>query len=189
VSDLNTRLRAAINVIDGDADIWGLFADYDLYRDVLRELAAPYRGDVTAVAGVEARGFAVAQALALELGVGFVGVRKGDRFLPGGAHVVRTAGDYKGNKHELRIQKHALAHGDRVVVADDWMETGSSALAVRELVERHAGATFVGAATIVDQVQPDVKQQLGRFTGVISNTDLFAGREQKDYQADAAASR
>jgi adenine phosphoribosyltransferase len=74
--------------------------------------------------------------------------------------------DYGGNRHELRIQA-TLVPGDVVLMVDDWAETGSQAIAGRELVEL-AGASFLGVPLAVDQLDPDVRGQLGRVTAVVT---------------------
>jgi adenine phosphoribosyltransferase len=80
---------------------------------------------VPKVAGIESRGFMLGTAAALELGVGFVPVRKADGLFPGPKGVAEAGTDYRGNWHTLRLQRAALADGDRVLLVDDWIETGS----------------------------------------------------------------
>lgn len=138
--------------VEGHADVWGVFREAEGLREVVRGLAGAVRGrGVTAVCGVEARGFLLGAAVAVELGVGFVAVRKGAGLFPG-EKVEREAGvDYRKMRHRLRMQRAALGPGDLVVLVDDWIETGSQALAVREMAEE-CGAAWAGVSVMVDQL-------------------------------------
>jgi len=156
--------------VDGHADVWRLFADGPLFRRIVSALAAPF-GDVSKVAGVEARGFILGAAVAAELGVGFVAIRKEAGLFPGPKAVRRTQPDYRGVEGLLRIQRAALGPGDRIVLVDDWAELGSQALAARALIE-DCGATFAGLAIVVDQLEPDVRANLGLVHALLSNAEL-----------------
>jgi adenine phosphoribosyltransferase len=139
---------------DGHADVWRWFDEPELLRSIAAALVDPFREGATKVAGIESRGFILGTACALELGVGFVPIRKGAGLLPGPKAVVETSADYRGGRQLLRVQRAALRDGDRVLLVDDWIETGSQAAGARALVEE-CGATFLGVATIVDQLPAD----------------------------------
>ena len=125
--DLAERMREGG---DGRSDIWRAFADRELFARVVAALAAPYRGErYTKVAGVEARGFVLGGAMAAHTGAGFVAVRKEDGWLPGELAEAVTGPDWQGHTHALRLQRDALGPEDRVVLVDDWFETGAQALA------------------------------------------------------------
>jgi adenine phosphoribosyltransferase len=172
VSPTLDELRAAIPWVDGNANVWRLFADADLFRRCVEALVAPYRDDdVTHVVGVESRGFLLGGAAALAFGVGFVAIRKTDGHLPGRVLTEATAHDYKGEAGRLRLQADALAPGARVLVVDDWLETGSQFQAARALLER-AGATVIGASVVVDETAPELASVLGKFTALVRGSDL-----------------
>ena len=70
--------------IDGHADVWAVLRNPVAFAAVVSGLVEPFRGaGVTAVCGVESRGFLLGGAAAVELGVGFVPVRKADGLFPG----------------------------------------------------------------------------------------------------------
>jgi adenine phosphoribosyltransferase len=117
---------------------------------------------VTKVAGIESRGFIVGTAAALALGVGFVPARKSEALFPGPTSIVEAENDYRENRHTLRVQRAALADGDRVLLVDDWIETGSQAKAAKQLIES-CGALLVGIATVVTQVKLEAAPHLGRL--------------------------
>jgi adenine phosphoribosyltransferase len=105
------------------------------------------------------------------LGVGFVALRKSAGHLPGVVITQTTGLDYKGEAGELRLQADLLPQGARVLVVDDWFESGSQFLAARTLLER-VGAVVVGASVIVDQTDPETRPQFGKFTALVRATDL-----------------
>lgn len=79
--------------IGSHADVWKIFRDPGALAAVVRGLVGPFRDDgVTAVCGIESRGFLLGAAVAVELGVGFVAVRKGEGIFPGEKRLVRKHG-------------------------------------------------------------------------------------------------
>ncbi|WP_394437696.1 hypothetical protein [Streptomyces sp. SGAir0957] len=96
--------------IDGHADVWPIFRDPVALAAVVRALAGPFRGEgISAVCGIESRGFLLGAATAVELGVGFVPVRKREGIFPGKKVIRRSAPDYRGTRQELRLQQAAVA--------------------------------------------------------------------------------
>jgi adenine phosphoribosyltransferase len=130
--DLRTDLIAHIPWVDGHADVWRAFSDKELFRRLVAALADPFRAErITKVAGIEARGFIVGGAVAVELNAGFVAIRKGTGLFPG-PKIERTAPyDYRGQTAVLRLQRTSLGPAD----LDFWSTTGSRQAARRS---RHA---------------------------------------------------
>jgi adenine phosphoribosyltransferase len=165
-------LRAGIPWVDGHADVWRLFADGGLFGRCVGALVEPYREDgVTHVAAIEARGFILGGAVAAVLAVGFVAIRKAGGHLPGHVLTEPTSLDYKGEAGQLRLQADAVPAGARVLVVDDWIETGSQVRAAQALLKR-AGATVIGASVVVDETGPGLRSALGKFTALIAAADL-----------------
>ncbi|WP_024891598.1 adenine phosphoribosyltransferase [Luteimonas huabeiensis] len=128
-------------------DITPLLADAAGLREAIEAMAAPWRdADVTAVAGVESRGFILGAALALSLGAGFVPIRKPGK-LPGPTLQETYALEYGSDRLEIRAD--ALAPGRRVLLVDDVLATGGTLLAAARLVERQ-GADLAGAAVLAE---------------------------------------
>ncbi len=98
------------------------------------------------IAGMEARGFIFGAAVAVELGLGFVPVRK-----PGKLPVPTLGIDYhlEYGADRLEIDPGAIAPAQRVVLVDDLIATGGTARAATELL-RQAGATVAHAAFVID---------------------------------------
>lgn len=99
-----------------------------------------------AIAGMEARGFIFGAAVAAQLGVGFVPVRK-----PGKLPVATLGVDYalEYGRDRLEIDPDAVAAGARIVIVDDLIATGGTALAAAELL-RQAGGVVDRALFVID---------------------------------------
>jgi adenine phosphoribosyltransferase len=166
--DLRNDLLERIPWVDGHADVWRTFSDERFFPRLVAALADPYRGEgVTKVAGIEARGFILGAAVAVELSAGFVAIRKEDTGLFPGEKIVRVSEpDYRGNACTLRLQVRSLTPADRVLLVDDWLETGSQALAAKALIEA-SGGVFVGASVIVDQLSDHGRARLEPFTALM----------------------
>ncbi len=143
-------------------DVTTLMRDAQAFRTAVESLAAPFAGQpLDAVAGIEARGFIFGGALATRLGVGFVPLRKRGK-LPHAVSAVEYELEY--GRDVLEMHKDAVEPGRRVLLVDDLIATGGTALASITLL-RGAGAEIVGAAFVVDL--PDLGgAELVRRSGV-----------------------
>ena len=112
--------------------------------DSLTEQVRPLNPDV--VLGIEARGFIFAPALAYNLGAGFVPVRKPNK-LP--AETERISYELEYGMDTLEMHKDAVKPGMRVLIADDLLATGGTALASARLVER-LGGTVVAISFLIE---------------------------------------
>jgi len=155
LDDVRARVVAAFAWIDGHSDVASVLRDPHLVADLGPALATPFpHAGVTAVAGLEAKGFALGALVAAQLGCGLVLVRKQDGHLPGERVATTTAPDWKRRELVLRMRSGHVGPGDRVLVVDDWIETGAQAQAVFELVRR-CGGEPVGVAVLVDDIRRD----------------------------------
>ena len=132
-------------------DITPLLADHDGFSGVIEAMARAGRdaaGDVVVdkVVGMEARGFILAAPVALALGAGFVPVRKAGK-LPGPTHAVSYALEY--GEATLEVHQDAFVPGERVLLVDDVLATGGTAVATRRLVEE-CGAVVHGFAVLME---------------------------------------
>jgi adenine phosphoribosyltransferase len=132
-------------------DVTGLLADATAFTEVVDALAAPGRDAegrvaVDHVIGIEARGFVFGAPVALELGVGFVPVRKPGK-LPRATLSETYALEY--GEDTVEMHRDALAPGSRVLVVDDVLATGGTLAAVTRLVEK-ADATVHGIAVVME---------------------------------------
>jgi len=174
-SSVQDRLIERITFAEGQAEIWRVFEDADLFRAVVEALSEPWKPSrPTKVAGVEARGFILGAAVAHVLGTGFVAVRK-EGSLFAGAKVATTAKrDYQGRQHRLRLRRESLTRADRVVLVDDWCQTGHQAQAAARLI-RSSSAEFLGLSVIVDQAGPEIANAFPRYLGLVQAEELKGG--------------
>ena len=152
--ELQRDLRALVREIPdfprpgiGFKDITPLLADAQALSGAVRalaELARPLGADC--VIAAEARGFLLGPALALELDTGFVLARK-----PGKLPYETISAEYEleYGANQLELHTDALSDGARVLVHDDLLATGGTALALCELVEQ-LGGIVVGCGFLVE---------------------------------------
>ena len=127
-------------------DITTLLKDADGFRAVVDKLAAGYRErTVDKIAGIESRGFIIGAALAYELNVGFVPIRKGGK-LPAENFGHNYALEYGTDR--LEIHRDAIGRGERVLVVDDLIATGGTAEAALKLIAMARGVAL-GCAFVV----------------------------------------
>lgn len=158
--------------IDGDADTWDMLRDATSLASIVTELASLCSQDCPeVVAGIEARGFVLAPAVALTLGIGFTPIRKGDALFPGSTASIESSPDYRGTTHRLSARTDHLAPGTRVALVDDWIETGSQALTVRRLLE-DAAAELVSVTVIVDEASGEARSALPIIRSIVNGSDL-----------------
>ncbi|NKQ35792.1 MAG: hypothetical protein HF973_09280 [Chloroflexi bacterium] len=120
------------------------------------------------VAGIDALGFILGTAIALHLQKGFLAIRKGGK-LPVEANRVEFV-DYTGQKKALEMRSDGLNPGTRVLLVDEWVETGAQVKAAIELVEMMDGR-IAGIATInMDDNQ--ATQQLRQRYRVVAVSEL-----------------
>ena len=132
-------------------DITTLLQDPFGFRKVVDELVQPYAGQrIDVVAGIEARGFILGGAVAHQLSVGFVPVRKKGK-LPHKTFSEEYELEY--GTDEVEMHQDAVRRGDQVLLVDDLIATGGTAEAAVKLI-RQAGGEVAGCSFIIDL--PDI---------------------------------
>jgi adenine phosphoribosyltransferase len=128
-------------------DLTTLLKDKTGFHQMIDRLCAHYNGHtIDVVAGIEARGFIFAPALAYSLGAGFVPVRKPKK-LPAKTASVSYALEY--GTDTLEVHEDAIQPGQRVIICDDLLATGGTAAATAKLIQQ-LGGTVEGAAFAVE---------------------------------------
>ncbi len=138
------------------SDVTPIFAAPAAFATLVNDLVAPWKNEkVDCVVGTDALGFIVGTAIALRLGVGFVPVRKGGKLPVKNERV--SFKDYSGGEKTFELRADPWPAGTRVLLTDEWIETGATARAAVELIER-AGGVVVGITAIAfrknDQTAP-----------------------------------
>jgi adenine phosphoribosyltransferase len=128
-------------------DITTLLKDKRAFREAIKQLADHYRGkDIDVIVSSEARGFILGGALAYELGVGFVPIRKKGK-LPSQVVSLTYRKEYESDT--IEIHEDAIERGQKVLVVDDLLATGGTVKANADLVER-LGGKIVGMGFLIE---------------------------------------
>jgi adenine phosphoribosyltransferase len=128
-------------------DVTTLFGDPRGFRIAIDQLLHPYAGlRFDKVVGLEARGFILGGAIAHQLSVGFVPIRKKGK-LPGA--VISQSYQLEYGEAVVELHDDAIQPGEKVLIVDDLLATGGTAEAGIKLVER-LGGEIIGCAFVVD---------------------------------------
>lgn len=128
-------------------DITPLLMHPEAFREAIKALVAPYRGkNINKVVGIESRGFIFGAAAAIELGAGFVPIRKKGK-LP--SEVVAESYALEYGNDTVEIHADSLKTEDRVIMIDDLLATGGTASASIKLIRR-IGVKVIGASFLID---------------------------------------
>ena len=154
-------MKDYLRLIDTDTpgsrcDVTPLFVNAQALTALVADLSQPFEElDFKYVAGIDALGFVLGMAVAIHLNKGFITIRKGGKLpVPVSSHQFV---DYTGLQKTLEIRTDLIQTGDRVLLVDEWIETGAQATAAIKLLEGQ-GAKVVGIATInIDDNPPPRK--------------------------------
>ena len=128
-------------------DVTTLFSDPRGFRIAIDQLLHPYAGQpIDKVVGLEARGFILGGAIAHQLSLGFVPIRKKGK-LPG--KTIEQDYTLEYGTATMEVHDDALQAGEKILVVDDLLATGGTAEAGIKLIER-MGAEVIGCAFIID---------------------------------------
>ncbi|MFU8811676.1 MAG: adenine phosphoribosyltransferase [Balneolaceae bacterium] len=138
-------------------DITPLLGDYQTLRLTSDMLASPFTNtQVDYVAGLESRGFLFGPGMAAALEAGFIPIRKPNK-LP--AETISHSYDLEYGTDSLEIHKDALSAGANVIIHDDLIATGGSAVAAAHLIEK-LGGNIVGFSFIMELEELKGKEKL-----------------------------
>lgn len=127
-------------------DLTPVFANGPALHAVTQALVEPFRGQIDAVAGVEARGFLLSATAAYELGIGTLLIRKPGK-LPG--TVLSRSYTLEYGSASLEVQPADLPEGSRVLLVDDVLATGGTLAAAASLIEE-AGWVVAGISVVME---------------------------------------
>ncbi|MFY1632594.1 adenine phosphoribosyltransferase [Solwaraspora sp. WMMB335] len=128
-------------------DLMPLFADGPAFREVIDGIIEHYGAEsFDVVAGIEARGFVLAAAIAYATGTGVIPIRKAGK-LPRASYSASYALEY--GEAVLEVHQDAFTAGQRVLVVDDVLATGGTAAATLDLVDRAQGSV-VGFTVLLE---------------------------------------
>ncbi|KAM9319211.1 adenine phosphoribosyltransferase [Pholidichthys leucotaenia] len=123
-----------------------LYCNSQALADCVKDLLSPFDSDhIDLVAGIDAMGFILGACAATTLGKGFLALRKAGHLCV--ATQNQTYTDYTGKEKAMEVRLDVLRPGLRVLIVDQWIETGGTMKAAIQLIEKQ-GATVVGIAAV-----------------------------------------
>ena len=141
-------------------DVTTLFGDPRGFRMCIDQLLSPYAGmRIDKVVGLEARGFILGGAVAHQLSVGFVPIRKKGK-LPG--KTIEQAYQLEYGEAVMELHDDAIQPGEKVLVVDDLLATGGTAEASIKLIER-LGGEIISAAFVIDLPELGGRERLEKM--------------------------
>ena len=131
-------------------DPTSIYINGEAFHDLLDDLEAGLGGvECDVVAGLDAMGFVLGTALATRLGVGFLPIRKAGKLCVDTDKVSFL--NYSGRTQDMEMRTPAFAPGTRVLLADQWVETGGTMDGAIRLVERQGGEVAGIAAIAIEE--------------------------------------
>ena len=129
-------------------DITTLLQDAELFSEVIEKMILPWKDQkIDAILSIESRGFIMAGAIAYKIDAAFIPLRKPDK-LPGDTYKVSYTLEYGST--EMHIHKDALDNHQRLLIIDDLLATGGTAMAAIDLIEKFNDKIIVGAGFIIN---------------------------------------
>ena len=129
-------------------DITTLLQDAGHFKQVIDEMTEPWKNTaIDAVLSIESRGFIMAGAIAYNIDAAFVPLRKPDK-LPGETYKVSYTLEYGST--EMHIHRDSLDNHTNLLIIDDLLATGGTALASVDLIEKFDNKNIVGAGFIIN---------------------------------------
>jgi len=129
-------------------DITTLLQRADLYKKLIDEMTEPWaKTQIDAIVRIESRGFIMAGAIAYKLDTAFIPMRKPDK-LPGETFKVKF--DLEYGSTEMHLHKDSLNDHKNILIIDDLLATGGTALAAVKLIQMFKNKNIVGAGFIIN---------------------------------------
>ena len=144
----------------GRDDLLPIFSHYELFNEIVEHLVEPFVDKVDVVCALEATGWILGTAMAQRLGVSFIPIRKGGK-LPYDEEMIESVSlvDYSHETKKLCLKKEAIPFGSRILLVDEWIETGAQLEAALNLLAKFP-CEVVAATTISIRQQPDKVRNL-----------------------------
>ena len=129
-------------------DITTLLQKADLFHDLIDKMTKPWEDKkIDAIVSIEARGFIMAGAIAYKLNTAFIPMRKPDK-LP--AETFKVKFDLEYGSTEMHLHKDALDNHKNILIIDDLLATGGTAIAAVKLIEMFNNKNIIGAGFIIN---------------------------------------
>lgn len=137
-----------------------MLGDPGAFRTTIERMADPYRdGGVELIVGIESRGFIFGAAMALELGLGFVPIRKPGK-LP--SETISAEYELEYGTDTIQIHTDAIVEGQKIALVDDLLATGGTMAAACKLVSE-LNAQIAGISFLIELDFLEGRKKLGDF--------------------------
>ena len=154
-------------------DPTSIYINGDAFHDLLDDLMSDLEGvTCDVVGGLDAMGFVLGSALATRLGVGFLPIRKAGKLCVDTVSV--TFSNYSGRTQDMEMRKPAFAAGTKVLLVDQWVETGGTMDGAIRLVEQQGGevAGLVAIAMEDNEKTAGYREKFPCITAVLQDSDV-----------------
>ena len=154
-------------------DPTSIYINGDAFHDLLDDLVVDLeRVKCDVVGGLDAMGFVLGSALATRLGVGFLPIRKAGKLCVDTDSA--TFSNYSGRTQDMEMRKPAFATGTKVLLVDQWIETGGTMDGAIRLVQQQGGkiAGLVAIAMEDNEKTASYRKKFPCITAVLPDTDL-----------------
>ena len=139
-------------------DLLSIFGNMSLLKRIARVLAEPFRDKIDYVASPEATGWILGAMVAAELDVDFIGIWKKDKApYTKDRLIAESYVDYSKKQKGLEIRKDVMPLNSKILLVDDWIETGATTNACLTLLEK-VGGIPVGIATLNIEKKVPIQQ-------------------------------
>ncbi|MEP3231861.1 MAG: phosphoribosyltransferase family protein [Hyphomicrobiales bacterium] len=133
-------------------DPTSIYINGEAFHDLLDDLCADIEPDsCDVVAGLDAMGFVLGAAIATRIGKGFLPIRKAGKLCVDTDSASFT--NYSGRTQDMEMRKPAFAAGTRVLLVDQWVETGGSMHGAMQLVEQQQGKVAGLVAVVIEDCE------------------------------------
>jgi adenine phosphoribosyltransferase len=152
-------------------DPTSIYINGEAFHDLLDDLVADLEGvKCDVVGGLDAMGFVLGSALATRLGVGFLPIRKAGKLCVDTDKV--SFSNYSGRTQDMEMRLPAFAPATKVLLADQWVETGGTMDGAIRLVERQGGEVVGLAAVAIEEneVTNSYRQKYRCVSGVVKGS-------------------
>ena len=142
----------------GRNDVTPIFENPKVFANLILDLVRPFKNTrFNKIAGLDALGFIIGGVIAYKLKVGFVPIRKGGKLPEVNGTIVKTSFiDYTKKEKILEMNKNSIKKGDKILIVDDWVETGSQLKAAIKLIEKQEGV-IIGISTLFAEQKPSTR--------------------------------
>lgn len=130
-------------------DVSSLFSDPIVFSNLIKDLIKPFKNiNFDKIVALDALGFILGGAIALKIKKPLILARKTGKLPSNPDSLIKTEfKDYSKTIKSFEMYNNSIKHGDKVLIVDEWIETGTQVKAVIELIEKQGG-TVIGISAI-----------------------------------------